>query len=767
MSELKDALINISEEVRTKVIPENIKAGTKIFNVEGMLKDSYDADATAGDILAGKTAYVGNEKIEGTMTPFDTSDATAKAANIDEGVVAYGKNNTKIVGTGPLLDKNAKPIMMSYPNMGSLVNIETTIPLANGIVGTSGKVIEFPVSKLPISVSGKNIVLRVIPDYLNRSTDTWTYFLAELCVTEMENIFKLGRDSSKDPIYCYDSSGSRIYFQCYTIFLANTTLDQITASSWQDVGMQWYYGSKTTSNQWYRYTSKDMQSSGGLSGGSPYKGRKDDCIIKTKLSSSYSEVLDYKLKANGVIYTYVPNATLASKIGLKAANIKKGTTYLGVEGSLEELDTSDADATAQDILKDKTAYVNGEKVVGELEISSGESEHNTKIEMLEANTGTISLYTYFVNSIKEISNVKIGLGGFHAFENLKGLEKAFNIDLTGTVNTQAFFANCVKLKEIGPMNTSTVNYMESMFYNCQELEEIPDMDTGAVTSMEKMFTNCYKIKTIPSFNTSKVTNMKQMLYGCKALTEVPFMDTGLVTDMSLMLQSTLISVCPDFNTENVTAMNEMFRYCTNLKNAPNFNTSNVTNMSTMFGGCSALESVPLYNTSKVTNFSTMFDSCKLLKQVPLFDMSSATATSSMFYGCKALEEIPLFNISNATNTMSMFNNCSLITEVPLLNTEKVTSMASMFNSCTNLTTVPILNTSAVKTSGMQNIFSGCPNLSDESLNNIMQMCINATLITSSTYKKLKYIGLTSDQVTRCQSLSNYEALVAAGWTTGY
>ena len=46
-------------------------------------------------------------------------------------------------------------------------------------------------------------------------------------------------------------------------------------------------------------------------------------------------------------------------------NLKAGITCLGVTGELEsELDTSDATATANDIVANKTAYVNGEKVVG-------------------------------------------------------------------------------------------------------------------------------------------------------------------------------------------------------------------------------------------------------------------------------------------------------------------------------------------------------------------------------------------------------------------
>ena len=44
--------------------------------------------------------------------------------------------------------------------------------------------------------------------------------------------------------------------------------------------------------------------------------------------------------------------------------IKAGITLGGVTGTLEDLDTSDATATAEDILYGKTAYVDGEKITG-------------------------------------------------------------------------------------------------------------------------------------------------------------------------------------------------------------------------------------------------------------------------------------------------------------------------------------------------------------------------------------------------------------------
>ena len=49
-----------------------------------------------------------------------------------------------------------------------------------------------------------------------------------------------------------------------------------------------------------------------------------------------------------------------------AENIKKDITVFGVTGTLESLDTSDADALDIDIVSGKTAYVNGSKVIGNI-----------------------------------------------------------------------------------------------------------------------------------------------------------------------------------------------------------------------------------------------------------------------------------------------------------------------------------------------------------------------------------------------------------------
>lgn len=185
----------------------------------------------------------------------------------------------------------------------------------------------------------------------------------------------------------------------------------------------------------------------------------------------------------------------------------------------------------------------------------------------------------------------------------------------------------------------------------------------------------------------------------------------------------------------------MFTSCTNLITIPLLDTSNVTNMQGMFASCTNLTTIPLLDTSSVINMNSMFTDCTNLTAIPSLNTSSATAMASMFRSCTNLTTIPLLDTANVTNMFNMFAFSPKITTIPLLNTSKVTNMEGMFRNCTSLT--------------------------DESLNNILAMCTNAVKITSSSYKTLKYIGLTSEQATRCTTLSNYSAFTSAGWTTGY
>ena len=76
-----------------------------------------------------------------------------------------------------------------------------------------------------------------------------------------------------------------------------------------------------------------------------------------------------KLKSEKYGYNEITVNEVTSKIdeNIKPEYIKEGISILGVEGGFKGIETSDADATSNDIRYNKTAYINGEKVVGTLD----------------------------------------------------------------------------------------------------------------------------------------------------------------------------------------------------------------------------------------------------------------------------------------------------------------------------------------------------------------------------------------------------------------
>lgn len=142
---------------------------------------------------------------------------------------------------------------------------------------------------------------------------------------------------------------------------------------------------------------------------------------------------------------------------------------------------------------------------------------------------------------------------------------------------------------------------------------------------------------------------------------------------------------------------------------------------------------------------------------------SGTSLTSLFAGYNNLSEASIIELNNITNLSYMFNNCSKLKKVNLSKTQNVTNMYNMFSGCTLLEDISEFSTKSV--TNISGMFTGCISLTNASLNNILQMCINATSYTGT--KTLATIGLTSTQATTCQGLSNYSSFTSAGWSTGY
>lgn len=140
-----------------------------------------------------------------------------------------------------------------------------------------------------------------------------------------------------------------------------------------------------------------------------------------------------------------------------------------------------------------------------------------------------------------------------------------------------------------------------------------------------------------------------------------------------------------------------------------------------------------------------------------------TNAGSYFEIKNLIVELPTIDFSNITVLSNAFSNFSTLKKVNLTGTGSVTNLFHCFYFCSDLEDINVFDTSSV--GNFNATFTGCNSLTNESLNNIMEMCINATSYTGT--KTLLQLGLSSDQATICQGLSNYQAFLDAGWTTGY
>lgn len=187
-----------------------------------------------------------------------------------------------------------------------------------------------------------------------------------------------------------------------------------------------------------------------------------------------------------------------------------------------------------------------------------------------------------------------------------------------------------------------------------------------------------------------------------------------------------------------------------------------------FLGLSSLQEVNI-DASQATQLNDLFNIGDVinvnLKKFKLTNTENLTYIYKLLYNCGQVKEVELFNTSNMITFANVFEGSGLISS-PQFDLSKATNLMGLFKNCGSLVDVPVFYLSSV-TQYINDMFTGCSSLSDESLNNILATCINATKVTNASYKTLKYIGLSSEQTTRCQSLSNYQALLDAGWTTGY
>lgn len=276
---------------------------------------------------------------------------------------------------------------------------------------------------------------------------------------------------------------------------------------------------------------------------------------------------------------------------------------------------------------------------------------------------------------------------------------------TTCVSWFLWFEALTTIEHLDYLNTSEVEYMNSMFTKCTGLEtlDLSSFNTEKVKNMYAMFdgaTNLRSIKLPKGFIGSSVTDLNGMFRGCASLTEL---------DLS------------GSNAEKVKNMGSMFYGCVALSNLnlSGFKTGSLTDMQYLFSSCQSLESLDLsgFNTENVTSMVSMFSQCSSLRSLDLssFNTSKVIGMNLMFYNCTNLESIDLssFETENLQQMPHMFYSCMKLETLDLSSfaTPNMTSMLSAFQNCKNLKTIYVTSafTTDKGTEG-RTAFAGCVNL---------------------------------------------------------
>ncbi len=270
--------------------------------------------------------------------------------------------------------------------------------------------------------------------------------------------------------------------------------------------------------------------------------------IQIRTINTTKQILDSNLNMefNGG-YTYVANA-----ISLTPEKLVKGNTILGVEGTAETgIDTSDATATASDIVKNKTAYVNGEKITGTLEPEGVQMTDyfNTIPEdgqnLIKAYPDTIdcSKLTYFnfsndfqntyvpnlintsnVTNINSISSSAI-LGFIQTELDVSSVQSFMNV-----FNYYNMITSTPKLKNLFKNGVSSIEFSNTYAY-CSNLETIPAFEiacelselNGKQATVDNIVVGCDKLseQSITNIlNFLKILNDNGVIFNVHTLSEV-------------------------------------------------------------------------------------------------------------------------------------------------------------------------------------------------------------------------------------------------------
>ena len=203
------------------------------------------------------------------------------------------------------------------------------------------------------------------------------------------------------------------------------------------------------------------------------------------------------------------------------------------------------------------------------------------------------------------------------------------------------------------------------------------------------------------------TSAQKYFQNDSSLVYAPNVNTINVTDMSYMLyQCPNLSIIPDYNYDKVTNMQNFCSYSGNK--SLNLDLKSCTNAQMITSYNKSIEDVSINFNNTSTNCYGLVYGCEKLKNVTLKNVNM-TDSRSVFYNCGYLSNVDFDNVTLNGSLDSTFQGCSKLTSVPqFFTSNNVTDTSYMFSGCSEITSVPQFDTS--KTKKINAMFRNCSKL---------------------------------------------------------
>lgn len=398
-----------------------------------------------------------------------------------------------------------------------------------------------------------------------------------------------------------------------------------------------------------------------------------------------------------------------------------------------------------------------------------------------------------INMDKDGSLLKAGLKNL--FANNKNIKNITIQDSSvGTITNlsglfYAFYSNAANVRNIVmDFNTSKVTTMHSMCNYIQNLQTISNFNTSNVTDITEAFKFCHNIRNMPNFDWSNVVNASEAFSGAGASYIMRFPNDWIFPKLrnayGMFRSCWELRHFPNINYAQLNDIGGIFMYCNYLTTGamngsltwPNFDLPNKapkSNIRGLFGGWPSNEinkNLNYYNrcVAAYPNIKTaeIFQGCFWLRELPNIDFSTSTDMDFAFYQCVNINTVPNYNLSMTPSFYYTFANLRNITSLPNFYCPNVKGMSLAFMNCVNLVDVPEWQFNNLNGS-LYRSFMYCNKLSSNSIQNIINMCLNSN-ITSSSSKNLNTQNSSSPfyytNITSSKYSNRLSELTAAGWT---